>query len=159
MYSLYKVHRRRRGQKPANDEQKGGDANEQNRKKKKHSAALIRVQQELGELELPQHAELNIPNKENLGHFTISITSQDGLWKGSTYVFDFKINEKYPYSAPKVICTTKIYHPNIDLNGNICLNILKDDWRPILGIQAVVHGLIFLLCVCWLSCLSVCKFV
>jgi ubiquitin-conjugating enzyme E2 M len=36
------------------------------------------------------------------------------------------------------------YHPNINLQGNVCLNILRDDWRPILNIQNVIHGLIFL---------------
>ena len=39
---------------------------------------------------------------------------------------------------------TPIYHPNIDLQGNVCLNILRADWKPVLGINAVVLGLIFL---------------
>ena len=39
----------------------------------------------------------------------------------------------------------KIYHPNIDLEGNVCLNILRADWKPVLDINAVIYGLIFLL--------------
>lgn len=38
----------------------------------------------------------------------------------------------------------QVYHPNIDLEGNICLNILREDWKPVLSISSVVYGLQFL---------------
>ena len=38
----------------------------------------------------------------------------------------------------------KIYHPNINLEGNVCLNILREDWKPVLDINAVIYGLIYL---------------
>ena len=38
----------------------------------------------------------------------------------------------------------QVYHPNIDLQGNVCLNILREEWKPILSISAVVYGLQFL---------------
>jgi len=37
-----------------------------------------------------------------------------------------------------------VYHPNIDLEGNICLNILREDWKPVLSINSVIYGLNFL---------------
>ena len=40
--------------------------------------------------------------------------------------------------------SAKVYHPNIDLQGNVCLNILREEWKPILSISAVVYGLQFL---------------
>lgn len=39
---------------------------------------------------------------------------------------------------------TKIYHPNIDLEGHVCLNILRDEWKPVLDINAVIYGIIYL---------------
>lgn len=42
------------------------------------------------------------------------------------------------------MCKTKIYHPNIDLDGNICLNILREDWKPVLNLQSVILGLVYL---------------
>jgi ubiquitin-protein ligase len=39
---------------------------------------------------------------------------------------------------------TQVYHPNIDTEGNICLNILREDWKPVLSINSVVYGLNFL---------------
>lgn len=43
-----------------------------------------------------------------------------------------------------MLCPAQVYHPNIDLDGNICLNILREDWKPVLSISSVVYGLQFL---------------
>ena len=36
----------------------------------------------------------------------------------------------YPYKSPKVKCISKINHPNINQNGSICLNIIRENWNP-----------------------------
>jgi len=111
---------------------------------KKKAPGLLRVQVDLDELELPYNAKLQVPDKENLQEFNVAITPDSGYWKGATYTFHFVIPDNYPYKPPKVTCIEKIYHPNIDLQGNVCLNLLKADWRPILSVQQIIHGLIFL---------------
>ena len=35
----------------------------------------------------------------------------------------------------------QVYHPNIDLEGNVCLNILREDWKPVLNINTIIYGL------------------
>ena len=42
------------------------------------------------------------------------------------------------------LVTAQVYHPNIDMEGNVCLNILRKDWSPVLSLYAVIHGLLYL---------------
>lgn len=41
-------------------------------------------------------------------------------------------------------CCWQVFHPNIDVDGNICLNILREDWKPVLSISSIIYGLQFL---------------
>ena len=74
----------------------------------------------------------------------VDLSNEESIWRGGKYVFSLEILPNYPHDAPKCKCETPIYHPNIDVEGNVCLNILRDDWKPVLGINAVILGLIFL---------------
>ena len=41
--------------------------------------------------------------------------------------------------------TTKIFHPNIDDQGRVCLNILREDWTPSIDLSQVACSLQYLL--------------
>ena len=99
---------------------------------------------DIAELDGGKVATVDFPNPNDLTFFTVSITPDSGYWAGATYHFTFSIPPHYPHSPPKVECQTKIYHPNIDLQGKVCLNVLREDWKPILDINTVIYGLIVL---------------
>lgn len=46
----------------------------------------------------------------------------------------------YPFSPPRVRCLVRLFHPNIDLLGHVCLNILRLDWSPVLSLGCVLLG-------------------
>ena len=61
------------------------------------------------------------------------------------YELNIKIPTEYPFLPPKIVFTTKIFHPNIDKYGNICIDILKEAWSPSLQLSSVLLSISTLL--------------
>lgn len=108
------------------------------------SAAQLRITKDINELTLPQTCKIEFPDKDDLLNFKLIVCPDEGYYKGGRFVFNFKVGLSYPHEAPKVKCETKVYHPNIDLDGNVCLNILREDWKPVLTVNSVIYGLQYL---------------
>ncbi|KAH8912043.1 NEDD8-conjugating enzyme UBC12 [Coniochaeta sp. PMI_546] len=113
-------------------------------KKKKVTAAQLRVQKDLSELSLGSTMRTEFPDPDNILSFILYIEPDEGMYKGGRFSFTFNITPNFPHEPPKVQCREKIYHPNIDLEGKVCLNILREDWKPVLNLNAVIVGLQFL---------------
>lgn len=124
---------------------------------------------DINELNLPKTCNTEFPDPDDLLIFKLIICPDEGFYKGGRFVFHFKvkgfflslirtfcncfssfifINQQagpnYPHEPPKVKCETQVYHPNIDLEGNVCLNILREDWKPVLTVNSIVYGLQYL---------------
>ncbi|KAJ8450873.1 hypothetical protein Cgig2_032498 [Carnegiea gigantea] len=109
---------------------------------KKQTAGELRLHKDLNELNLPSSCNLKFPNgKDDLMFFEVTIRPDEGYYLGGKFVFSFHVPSIYPHEPPKVKCETKVYHPNIDLEGNVCLNILREDWKPVLSINTIIYGL------------------
>ena len=70
---------------------------------------------------------------------------EDSPYQGGVFFLNIHFPPDYPFKPPKVSFTTKIYHPNINSNGSICLDILKDQWSPALTISKVLLSISSLL--------------
>ncbi|GMR63269.1 hypothetical protein PMAYCL1PPCAC_33524, partial [Pristionchus mayeri] len=79
------------------------------------------------------------PDEANARYFHVSIIGpQDSPFAGGTFKLELFLPEEYPMAAPKIRFLTKLFHPNIDKLGRICLDILKDKWSPALQIRTVL---------------------
>ena len=103
-------------------------------------AAINRLQKELRELtkEPPSNCSAG-PENDNIFHWKGTIIGpDDSPYKGGLFILDINFPNDYPFTPPKIKFDTKIYHPNINVNGTICLDILNKEWSPSLTIGKVL---------------------
>jgi len=107
------------------------------------SSALLRLTKDFTDLDVPAKLARLVRDEKEPMNFSFFITPDTGYWKGGEYEFTFKVPNDYPFKEPKVICADKIYHPNINYEGAVCVNILRP-WKSIYTIQMVLLALLFL---------------
>ena len=78
-------------------------------------------------------------DKNSLEHFEAKIRGPTGTpYENGVFVLDVRITGAYPFSPPKMVFKTKIFHPNINSDGKICLDLLNDQWCVALPFEKVL---------------------
>jgi len=113
-------------------------------------SAELRIQADLSSLPEELWFELKDPDPNDMFKLECTVDATEGYWKGGRYRFRVNFPRDYPFNPPIVHCDTLIYHPNIDLSGNVCLSILKDTakaegWSPQRSLTDVIFGFATLL--------------
>ena len=85
-------------------------------------------------------------NPDDLYHWDATIIGPSECpYAGGVFHLSITFPVDYPFKPPKVTFTTKVFHPNINAQGGICLDILKDQWSPALSIGKVLLSISSLL--------------
>lgn len=81
----------------------------------------------------------------SLAEDLLTYQQSDSPYSGGVFFLAIHFPTDYPFKPPKVNFTTRIYHPNINSNGSICLDILRDQWSPALTISKgmMTHHLVY----------------
>uniref|UniRef100_A0AC34PUE1 UBC core domain-containing protein n=1 Tax=Panagrolaimus sp. JU765 TaxID=591449 RepID=A0AC34PUE1_9BILA len=110
--------------------------------------ALKRIQKELQDLGRDPPAQCSAgPVGDDLFHWQATIMGPpESPYQGGVFFLTIHFPTDYPFKPPKVAFTTRIYHPNINSNGSICLDILRSQWSPALTISKVLLSICSLLC-------------
>ncbi len=69
----------------------------------------------------------------------------DSPFQGGVFHLSIRFPSDYPFKPPIMTFKTRIYHPNINAAGGICLDILKGQWSPALTISKVLLSILSLL--------------
>ncbi|KAG9459177.1 hypothetical protein H6P81_003685 [Aristolochia fimbriata] len=105
-----------------------------------NQSVLKRLQSELMALMMCGDPGISaFPEGDNIFLWRGTITgSKDTVFEGTVYKLSLSFPTDYPFKAPKVKFETVCFHPNVDLFGNICLDILQDKWSSAYDVRTIL---------------------
>lgn len=94
------------------------------------SALMSRLQKELMEVVMTDAEGISaFPDNDNLCVWIATIVGVDNTpYEGMEFNLKIMFGDKYPFEAPLVTFQTPCFHPNVSVNGDLCLDILKENW-------------------------------
>jgi ubiquitin-conjugating enzyme E2 M len=107
---------------------------------------MSRIQKDLTEITPDAFPGISVsmPDPKVMQVFVVRVCPFSGLWASHNFDFKFTIPDDFPFDRPSVHCETRVWHPNIEETGAVCLNILRDNYTPVMSIGQLVTGLQFL---------------
>jgi len=99
-----------------------------------------RIQKELQTITKQPNPDFSFTiNPSNLRHIYVTIKGPDNTcYMNGKFKMELFLSGNYPMEPLLIRFLTKVYHPNIDFLGRICLDILNKNWSPAYQIQSVL---------------------
>ncbi|KXJ18158.1 ubiquitin-conjugating enzyme E2 L3 [Exaiptasia diaphana] len=111
-------------------------------------AATRRLGKELNDIRGQSHGFFrNIEvNEENILNWKGLIVPANPPYSKGAFKIEIVFPAEYPFKPPKITFKTKIYHPNIDEKGQVCLPIISpENWKPATKTDQVIQALVALI--------------
>lgn len=95
----------------------------------------------------PSYVKVWFENPDRLHDFHVTVSPEEGDWAGGHFKFHVLIPEGYNIEPPSVTCKSKLWHPNISTDGEVCLSLLRQNsidgmgWSPTRRVKDVIWGL------------------
>jgi len=82
-------------------------------------------------------------DESNLLHWTGMLVPEKEPYNKGAFKVSIDFPAEYPFKPPKITFLTKIYHPNIDEKGQVCLPIVApENWKPATKTDQVMSALL-----------------
>jgi ubiquitin-protein ligase len=82
---------------------------------------------------------VNILDKDTMREWDIFLHGPpDSIYEGHKIKLHLTLTSEYPHKSPVIKFITKMFHPNIDHNGKLCLDILNRQWSPSMSIEKLL---------------------
>ena len=111
-------------------------------------STLMRIKKELQQLQEdpPANCSAGVINDNDFYEWEATIMGPaESPYEGGIFNLKISFPCDYPFKPPVCIFTTKIFHPNINSSGGICLDILKESWSPALTVSKILLSICSLL--------------
>lgn len=107
------------------------------------SAAQRRLIRDLKRLQDdPPAGVCGAPIDDNIMYWNAVIFGPDGTpFEDGTFNLRLEFSEEYPNKPPRVVFTSKMFHPNVYADGSICLDILGNTWSPTYDVIAILTSI------------------
>jgi len=84
-------------------------------------------------------------DESNILYWVGLIVPDNPPYNKGAFKIEISYPAEYPFKPPKIIFKTKIYHPNIDEKGQVCLPIISaENWKPATKTEQVIQALVAL---------------
>jgi ubiquitin-conjugating enzyme E2 L3 len=111
-------------------------------------AATRRLQKELGDIRkagLKSFRDIVVDEQNILQWQGLLVPDAPPFAKGA-FKIDIQFPAEYPFKPPKISFKTRIYHPNVDEKGQVCLPIVAaENWKPATKTDQVIQSLVSLI--------------
>ncbi|KAJ2900722.1 Ubiquitin-conjugating enzyme E2 C [Coemansia aciculifera] len=107
------------------------------------AAVAKRLQSELMTLMMANLPGISaFPQSDNMLSWVGTLDGAPGtVYEGLSYKLSLSFPSNYPFTAPTITFVTPCWHPNVDDRGNICLDILKEQWSAVYNVQTILLSL------------------
>ena len=103
-------------------------------------STLQRIQKELKDIQKDPPSNCSAgPVNDDIYEWQATIMGpNDSPYKGGVFYLKINFPKDYPFKPPRCNFLTKIFHPNVNSSGGICLDILKEHWSPALTVSKLL---------------------
>jgi ubiquitin-conjugating enzyme E2 D/E len=112
-----------------------------------NKVAVARIKKELAEIQKNPPLEVSVgPAGDDLFHWEgVMNGPQESPYANGFFKFTIDFTDEYPMKPPHVRFTTKVFHPNVSACGEICVDILKNNWSSAFTVSKVMLSISSLL--------------
>lgn len=108
-------------------------------------AATRRLQKELQEIKksgIRSFRDLKV-DESNILQWQGLIVPESAPYNKGAFRIEMIFPAEYPFKPPRLTFKTKIYHPNVDEKGQVCLPIISaENWKPATKTDQVIDSLV-----------------
>ncbi|RNF23390.1 ubiquitin-conjugating enzyme [Trypanosoma conorhini] len=103
------------------------------------ATAMRLIMRQIQDIEANPADGVRIHKSNDLSELLFDLTGPEGTpFAGGVFHVALYFEGGYPEVPPRGVFRTKIFHPNVAEKGDICVNVLKRDWTPSLGLRHVL---------------------